>query len=217
MSSFFNRRQAASRSGRSTPNFLSPNTSKSEQPPKTAVNNLYHLDGAHDTSPIISPVLSYSSHQPEKLMSPMSGSSSSSHHPQRSHTAPPATISFPSCPAMVSASTGPSSASVPQRSKRAPTPPPPYVEQSSPLQTEGDTSMTAATNCRPRSRTSSASSWIKRVVSRSSSRASLRKQYEQIPMSEEERLEAERVKNRKAQEALAEWNRINDALKAAGF
>jgi len=36
-------------------------------------------------------------------------------------------------------------------------------------------------------------------------------------MSEEERIEAEQTKARKAKEALAEWNRINDALKAAGF
>ncbi|PLW33196.1 hypothetical protein PCANC_23544 [Puccinia coronata f. sp. avenae] len=50
-----------------------------------------------------------------------------------------------------------------------------------------------------------------------SSRASLRKQYEQIPMSEEERIEAEQAKARRAKEALAEWNRVNDALKSAGF
>ncbi|KAA1098880.1 hypothetical protein PGTUg99_019371 [Puccinia graminis f. sp. tritici] len=39
-----------------------------------------------------------------------------------------------------------------------------------------------------------------------SSRASLRKHYEQIPISEEERIEAEQVKACKAKEALAEWN-----------
>jgi hypothetical protein len=36
-------------------------------------------------------------------------------------------------------------------------------------------------------------------------------------MSEEERIEAEQAKARRAKEALAEWNRVNDALKSAGF
>ncbi|KAH9470550.1 hypothetical protein Pst134EA_007799 [Puccinia striiformis f. sp. tritici] len=221
MSSFFGRRQTATRSGRSSPNLLSPNASKL-QPPKTSVNSLYHLDVVDAASVIIPSVLTYSAPQaPNQSMSPMSTSNhpsaptrSQAVPPPRSKTVPPPTPTSISFPKM---NPGPSSAgqSVPQRPKRAPTPPPPYVENF-PSHDEADTPATP-TVCRSRSRTPSASSWIKRVVSRSSSRASLRKQYEPIPMSEEERIEAEEVKARKTKEALDEWNRINDALKAAGF
>ncbi|EFP84586.1 uncharacterized protein PGTG_10745 [Puccinia graminis f. sp. tritici CRL 75-36-700-3] len=130
----------------------------------------------------------------EHLMSPASSSSHKS-VPPRSHTVQPTTnnISFPT---MNPSSAGPSAA---QRPKRAPTP-------NFPSRDGADHSPVTPVACRSRSRTPSASTWIKRVVSRSSSRASLRKQYEQIPMSEEERIEAEQVKARKAKEALAEWN-----------
>jgi len=212
MNSFFSRRHTASRTGRSTPDFLSSNTSKLEQP-KPSVDSLYQMDAADASSAIIPSVLSYSSpHIPVQSMSPASTSGGNFSVPPRSHTVPPPTTSSIRFPTNPSFSTTGSSA--PQRAKRAPTPPPPYVEQF-PSQDEADSPMTPAP-CRSRSRTSS-TSWIKRVVSRSSSRSSLRKQYEQIPMSEEERIEAEQTKARKAKEALAEWNRINDALKAAGF
>lgn len=210
MTSFFSRRQTASRTGRSTPDFLSSNASKLEQT-KPSVDSLYQMNAADASSAIIPSVLGYSSpHIPAQSMSPVS--ISGGNLPPRSHTVPPPTTSsirFPTNPSF--SATG---SSAPQRAKRAPTPPPPYVEQF-PSQDEAGSPMTPAP-CRSRSRTSS-TSWIKRVVSRSSSRSSLRKQYEQIPMSEEERIEAEQIKARKAKEALAEWNRINDALKAAGF
>ncbi|EFP88606.2 hypothetical protein PGT21_036741 [Puccinia graminis f. sp. tritici] len=213
MSSIFSRRhgQTFTRTGRSTPDLLSSNASKLEQP-KPPVNSLYHLDVVDASSVIIPSVITYSSPQtPEHSMSPASSSSHKS-VPPRSHTVQPTTnnISFPT---MNPSSAGPSAA---QRPKRAPTPPPPYVDNF-PSRDGADHSPVTPVACRSRSRTPSASTWIKRVVSRSSSRASLRKQYEQIPMSEEERIEAEQVKARKAKEALAEWNRINDALKAAGF
>ncbi|OAV90223.1 hypothetical protein PTTG_28403 [Puccinia triticina 1-1 BBBD Race 1] len=213
MSSIFSRRhgQTFTRTGRSTPDLLSSNASKLEQP-KNSVNSLYHLDVVDSASVIIPSVLTYPSPQtPEQSMSPVSTSSNTS-VPSGSQRVPPPTTNI-SSHATNPASAGPSG---PQRHKRAPTPPPPYVEHF-PSQSEADNSTATPVVARSRSRTPSTSSWIKRVVSRSSSRASLRKQYQQIPMSEEEKIEAEQIKARKEKEALAEWNRINDALKAAGF
>ncbi|KAH9818482.1 hypothetical protein DFH28DRAFT_876254, partial [Melampsora americana] len=101
-----------------------------------------------------------------------------------------------------------------------PTPPPPYTEECHrPLLTpeirSNSTDPRAPVFSRPR--TSSASSWVKNVISRSSSRSSLRQQYVEIPLSTEELEEAERIKLEKARIALDEWNRINRALKDAGF
>ncbi|KAI9610880.1 hypothetical protein H4Q26_008724 [Puccinia striiformis f. sp. tritici PST-130] len=88
MSSFFGRRQTATRSGRSSPNLLSPNASKL-QPPKTSVNSLYHLDVVDATSVIIPSVLTYSAPQaPNQSMSPMSTSNHPS-APTRSQAVPP--------------------------------------------------------------------------------------------------------------------------------
>ncbi|EGF99507.1 uncharacterized protein MELLADRAFT_73394 [Melampsora larici-populina 98AG31] len=102
-----------------------------------------------------------------------------------------------------------------------PTPPPPYTEECHQPLLTADVRPTCTTDPKPsifsRQRTSSASSWVKNVISRSSSRSSLRQQYTEIPLSPEEIEEAERIKLEKARIALAEWNRISEALKEAGF
>lgn len=105
--------------------------------------------------------------------------------------------------------------------RRTPTPPPPYTEECHQPLLPPDVRPTSTTDPKAsifsRQRTPSASSWVKNVISRSSSRSSLRQQYTEIPLSAEEIEEAERIKLEKARVALAEWNRINKALKDAGF
>ncbi|KAA1076234.1 hypothetical protein PGTUg99_037410 [Puccinia graminis f. sp. tritici] len=133
MSSIFSRRhgQTFTRTGRSTPDLLSSNASKLEQP-KPPVNSLYHLDVVDASSVIIPSVITYSSPQtPEHSMSPASSSSHKS-VPPRSHTVQPTTNNF-SFPTMNPSSAGPSAA---QRPKRAPTPPPPMNKSQCPKRKE---------------------------------------------------------------------------------
>lgn len=105
--------------------------------------------------------------------------------------------------------------------RRTPTPPPPYTEECHqpllPSDVRSDSTTDPRASIFSRQGTSSASSWVKNVISRSSSRSSLRQQYAEIPLSAEEIEEAERIKSEKARAAIAEWNRINKALKDAGF
>lgn len=202
-----NRRQPATRTGRPIPNLPPTYHSKIEKP-KTAVNELYHLDETDGKKSALVPT---ALNQAYKRLDQCAPSCSHLSVPPRSQSARP-TINSISFPVMSSKSLSPSTSS---NNKRAPTPPPPYVEN---VGSQENTDINAATAPnRSRSRNSSASSWIKRVVSRSSSRADIRKQYEEIPMTEEERAAAEELRARKAERALAEWNRINDALKNAGF
>lgn len=58
---------------------------------------------------------------------------------------------------------------------------------------------------------------MKNIISRQSSRASLRQQYIQVPPSQEEIEEADRLKAQKARVALDEWKRIDDEMRSAGF
>ncbi|KAG0147264.1 hypothetical protein CROQUDRAFT_13167, partial [Cronartium quercuum f. sp. fusiforme G11] len=102
-----------------------------------------------------------------------------------------------------------------------PTPPPPYTEECQqpllPSTVQSTSSTEAKTPTALRQRSLSASSWMKSVISRQSSRASLRQQYVEIPLSPEEIEKADQIKAEKARTAIFEWNRINEEIKAAGF
>lgn len=190
----------------------SSNTSHMTMPDKTpAVDDLYRLELSDSSSPVLA-----LSAENNPTPAPHSGGVVSSENQ------PPN-----SAPFMTTAGTSKLTISLRRTishtlvRRRTPTPPPPYSEQCQkpllPQPARSKTPVQTKVPVVPRQRTVSASSWMKNVISRQSSRSSLRQQYVQIPLTPEEIIEAENIKAERAREALAEWNRVNEELKAAGF
>ncbi|CAH7672421.1 hypothetical protein BY996DRAFT_4575653 [Phakopsora pachyrhizi] len=221
----FSRRRLsnASQSGRPLPSNIQT-TNLDAELPKDDRERLYQMNLPDPSSPIVSTTFT---NFPRYKAQNSSSSSPSCHSPTplRSPSIPPQSIN--SCgevnfPKLGSINRPPPILQLTKRMENIPPPdrlasPAPQSPYLSKRNEEFSPACSSLTQPPARTRTLSASSWIKRVISRSSSRNSLRKQYEQIPPSEEEQKELDRMKENRAQEAIKEWNRINEAIRKAGL